>query len=162
MDTFPFRHPLPWAWAEPPPPSGPLFEVPGVEYARILIPRAGRYSLILVRTASGNKWTFIEDSSLSTEGSLLLRLILDTHIDEVGVMDVFPPEALGLSSHLVYRYVAFEERIATYLRKDSYDQFVVKTLSQRLEETRQMIDAHLAVYFPPMCSGCESMSPHAR
>lgn len=161
MNFLPFGHPLPWAWAEPPPPSGPLSELPGVDYPRTIIPKAHRYSLVLVRTASGNKWTFVEDSSLSTEGSLLLRLILDTHKDGVGVMDVFPPEVLGLSSHLIYRYIAFEERIATYIRKDSYNQFVVKTLSQRLEETRQIIDAHLAFYFPPFCSQCKSLSLHA-
>jgi hypothetical protein len=159
MDFLPFRQPyLPPAWTEP---TGPLLELPGVEYPRKLLFPAGRHSLVLVRTKPtlagtkpGIKWAFVEDASLPRIESSLLRLILGCEKDDVGVIEVFPLETIGIPSHLVYRYIAFEEKISRYVRKNIYNYFVVMALNERLEETQRAIDAHIARYLPPMCEGC--------
>jgi hypothetical protein len=156
MDFLPFRHPP--AWTEP---SGVLLELPGVEYPRKLLFPAGHHSLVLVRTKRGIKWALIEDASLPHMDTHLLRLILGCEKDEVGVMEVFPPEGIGLSSHLVYRYIAYEEKIARYMRTETYNHFVVMKLTERLEETRDAIDSHLATHLPPMCEACKAQVYHA-
>ena len=151
-------------------PTGPLIELPGVEYPRKLLFPAGRHSLVLVRTKpsstlagtkSGIKWALVEDASLPRIESSLLRLILGCEKDEVGVIEVYPLEAVGIPPYLVYRYIAFEEKIARYLRKDTYNHFVVMTLNDRLDETHQLIDAHLATHLLPMCEACKAQTHHA-
>ena len=158
MDFFTFIPYLPRAWTEPPPQSGSLLELPGVEYPRKIYFPAGRHSFVVMRTSSGVKWALIEDASLPRIDTPLLRLVLDCEKDDRGVFEVFPPEGLGIPLSLCYRYVAFEERISRYVRTDKYNRFVVETLNERLEETERAITALLLMNLPPMCSACQAMA----
>ena len=159
MNTFPFGLYLPRAWVEPPPPpSGPLLELPGVDYPRKIYFPAGRHSIVLMRTRVGIKWALVEDTSLPHIEPPLLRLILDCDREDAGVYEVFPPEALGISMNLCYGYISFEQRISRYVRSDKYNRFVVETLNERLEGIRRSIEALLLERLPPMCSVCVAMA----
>lgn len=158
---------LPPAWTEP---TGPLLELPGVEYPRKLRFPTGRHSLVLVRTkrssgesglTTGIKWALVEDASLPRIESSLLRLILGCEKDDIGVIEVFPLETIGIPPSLVYRHIAFEEKISRYVKKNVYNYSVVRTLNERLEETHQAIDAYIALYLPAVCDLCKAQTPHA-
>jgi hypothetical protein len=149
---------VPPAWKEP---AAPLLELPGVEYPHKLLLPAGCYSVVLVRTERGVKWGVIEGASVPRTASSLLRLVLGCEKGEVGLIEIYPPEVIGLPLDLLYRYVTFEEKIARYIRTETYNYHVVLALNERLEEARQAIDAHLERHLPPpMCETCWNMSRH--